>query len=86
MTFKYFEKKGIFQPVEVEALQNAYNECCLLLQRCPTSHPEKDRLAKAVLSLFENGQTDPVQIAERLAVLETLKSAEETTDQNSKIA
>lgn len=71
MPFREEIHRGTYRPNELKILQQAYNESCILLGRCPTTHQDKARMAKAVLSVFENGDHDPMSIAEKVAVIET---------------
>ncbi|WP_247877611.1 hypothetical protein [Brucella pituitosa] len=71
MPFRNARYHGTFRPSDLAILQKAYEECCVLLDRCPTSHEDKDRVARAIIRSFESGVRDPVKIAEQVAVIET---------------
>ena len=62
---------GSFRPSEVDILQQAFTECCTLLDRCPKTHEFRARMAKLVILEFEAGNRDPYQIAKLVAAAET---------------
>ncbi|WP_095448789.1 hypothetical protein [Ochrobactrum quorumnocens] len=71
MPFRNAQYQGTFRPAELVILQKAYEECCVLLDRCLTGHEDKDRVARAIIREFERGIHDPVKIAEQVAIIET---------------
>lgn len=71
MPFRDKAHHGSFRPNELELLQQAYNEACVLLDRCPTTHEYRSRMAKSVIRSFEAGERDPYKIAEQVASAET---------------
>jgi|GEM_PF-277146 len=71
MPFRNAQYHGTFRPSDLAILQEAYEECCALLDRCPNSPEDKDRVARAVIREFERGELDPVKIAEHVAAIET---------------
>lgn len=79
MPFRSAQYHGTFRPSDLTILQNAYEECCALLDRCPTSHEDRDRVARAIIREFERGIHDPVKIAEQVAVIETHVSISATS-------
>lgn len=70
MPFKNGEVYGAFSPEDLKLLQEAYNLTCEKLNRCPTSHEEKNRLARLVIRVFSQGQRDPAAIASEAIALE----------------
>ncbi len=51
MPFRNAQYHGTFRPSDLAILQKAYEECCVLLDRCPTSHEDKDRRSELVCAL-----------------------------------
>ncbi len=72
MPFKNAEYRGYYNPNELALLQAAYNRCCELLGRCPSSHEDRDRLARAVMRTFEDSGHDPELAAQKAADLARL--------------
>lgn len=70
MPFRGAEYRGIYGPEEIALLQQAYNRCCEMVGRCPSSDEEKDRLARLVLRVFESSQHDPELVACNAAQIE----------------
>ena len=70
MPFRDEAHHGSFRPNELELLQQAYNEACVLLDRCPKTHEYRSRMAKSVIRSFETGERDPYVIAEKVAAAE----------------
>lgn len=58
---------GTFTQSELALLQKAYSRTCELLGRCPTTHEDKERLARTVIQIFEDSNLDPELTAERAA-------------------
>ncbi len=69
MPFRSAEYQGTFNPTELKLLQHAYSRCCELLDRCPSTHEDKDRLARIVMRVFEECGHDPELTAIRVARL-----------------
>lgn len=67
MPFRSAEYQGTYNPSELELLQQAYTQCCDLLERCPSTHEDKDRLARLVMRIFEECSHDPELAASRAA-------------------
>ncbi len=63
MEFSRNKYSGTFTAEQVAILQSAYNEVCKILGRCPTTDTNKEALARAIISLFEQGNTDPKHMA-----------------------
>lgn len=70
MPFRDPSYLGSFNPAELALLQEAYNLCCDVLGRHPTSHDDKDRLARLVIRVFEANGHDPQTIAAKVAEIE----------------
>ncbi|WP_139974226.1 MULTISPECIES: hypothetical protein [Brucella/Ochrobactrum group] len=70
MPFRGNKYQGTYAPHDLQALQAAYNRCCALLDRCPTTHADKEMLARAIIRTYESGEQDPYKIAEIAAKLE----------------
>ena len=51
-------------------LQQAYDEVCNILGRCPTSDENKDVLARAVINIYKSGEKDPQKIAKLISEIE----------------
>jgi hypothetical protein len=67
MPFRSVEYQGTFNPTELENLQMAYTRCCEILERCPSSHGDRDSLARLVMRVFEDSNHDPETTATRAA-------------------
>lgn len=63
MPFRSSQYQGTFTPSDLQVLQAAYNRCCALLERCPTTHEDKDYVARNIIRIFEAGESDPEKIA-----------------------
>jgi hypothetical protein len=72
MPFRSADYQGTFNPTELEQLHLAYTCCCELLERCPSTHEDKDRLARLVIRVFEESNHDPELTASRAAELARL--------------
>ncbi|TPF76723.1 hypothetical protein FHY56_04310 [Brucella gallinifaecis] len=72
MPFRSADYRGNYNPNELALLQDAYNRCCELLGRCPATHKDRDRLARAVMRTFEDSKHDPEIAAQRAAELAKL--------------
>ena len=72
MPFRSAESQGTFNPTELKLLQQAYSRCCELLERCPSTHEDKDRLARLVMRIFEESNHDHELTALRAAELARL--------------
>ncbi|KAB2655743.1 SETD3 family histone-lysine N-methyltransferase [Brucella tritici] len=70
MPFRGNKYQGTYAPNDLQALQAAYNRCCALLDRCPTTHEDKEMLARAIIRAYETGEQDPDNIADIVAKLE----------------
>ncbi|MBR7654221.1 hypothetical protein KCX83_18030 [Brucella oryzae] len=70
MPFRGNKYQGTYAPNDLQVLQAAYNRCCVLLERCATTHESKDAVARAVIRAYETGEQDPEKIAEMVAKLE----------------
>ncbi len=67
MPFKTAAYQGIFTPQELNSLQKAYNLCCEILGRLPTSQEDKEDLARYVMRAFDHSDGDVKLSAERAA-------------------
>lgn len=63
MAFSGNKYSGTFTPEEVTILQSTYDEVCKILGRCPTTDTNKEQLARAIISMFEQGNTEPKYMA-----------------------
>lgn len=72
MPFRSAEYQGTFNPTELDLLQRAYSRCCELLEGCPATHEDKDRLARLVMRVFEESSHDSELTASRAAALARL--------------
>lgn len=80
MPFRGNKYQGTYAPDDLQLLQAAYNRCCILLERCATTHESKEALARAIIRTealaraiirtYESGEHDPEKIAEMVAKLE----------------
>lgn len=70
MPFRGNKYQGTYAPNDLQLLQAAYNRCCVLLDRCPTTHESKEAIARAIIRTYESGEQDPDEIAEIVAKLE----------------
>lgn len=70
MPFRGNKYQGTYAPEDIQVLQAAYNRCCGFLDRCPTTHEDKETLARAIIRTFESGEQNPDRIAEIVAKLE----------------
>lgn len=70
MPFRNADTYGTFTPEDLKILQEAYNLTCEKLQRCPTSHDEKNKLARLVIRVYLSGETEPCLISEKTINLE----------------
>ncbi len=70
MPFRGNKYQGTYAPEDLRVLQVAYNRCCAVLDRCPTTHEDKEILARAIIRTYESGVHDPDKIAEIVAKLE----------------
>ncbi len=74
MPFRGTRYQGTFTPAELQILQDAYNKCCAFLDRCPTTHEDRDTLARMIIRTFESGEHDPEQVAAITAKMELLRN------------
>lgn len=72
MPFRSADYQGTYNPTELELLQQAYTQCCDILERCASTHEDKDRLARLVMRIFEESNHDPEITARRSAELARL--------------
>ncbi|MBC2885304.1 hypothetical protein H7Q97_07780 [Ochrobactrum sp. CM-21-5] len=73
MPFRSARYQGTFTPTELHILQMAFNRCCELLDRCPTTHEGREDLARIIIQTFESGKNSPEEIAAVAAKMELLK-------------
>ncbi|PWL18694.1 hypothetical protein DKP76_06340 [Falsochrobactrum shanghaiense] len=64
MPFRESRYQGVFKPDDLQILQAAYDRCCLLLDRRPTTDEDSDKLARTIIRAFQSGQHAPERIAE----------------------
>jgi len=69
MPFRSAAYRGIFSQAELSLLQQAYNRSCELLGRSPSTHDDKDQLARVVIRTFEDSDHDPELTAQRAVEL-----------------
>ncbi|MBQ0707300.1 MULTISPECIES: hypothetical protein [unclassified Ochrobactrum] len=74
MPFRGNRYQGTYAPGDLQVLQAAYNRCCAFLDRCPTTHVDKETLARVIISTYEAGEYDPEKIAEIVAKLELARA------------
>ncbi|PQZ26383.1 hypothetical protein CQZ93_20810 [Ochrobactrum vermis] len=74
MPFRGNKYQGTYAPNDLQLLQAAYNRCCVLLDRCSTTHESKEALARAIIRTYESGEQDPDKIAEIVAKLELARA------------
>ncbi len=74
MPFRNADTYGTFAPEDLQILQETYNLTCEKLGRCPTSHKEKNKLARLVIRVYSSGETEPKIISEKAIDLEKLYS------------
>lgn len=70
MPFKKADIVGAYTPEQLHMLQQAYDEVCNILGRCPTSDENKDVLARAVINIYKSGEKDPQKIAKLIFEIE----------------
>ena len=69
MPFKGPAYTGVFDADDLKSLHQAYNLCCKILKRCPTTHEDRDQLARYVIRSFSSSNGDIELAAQRAADL-----------------
>lgn len=80
MPFTNGPSNGVFAPDDLDAMQKAYEITCKKLNVCPRTYKEKNHIARLVMRVFCQGETNPQDIALQAIALEAKCASLELDD------